>query len=98
MLQNTTLKKCKKCGEPLEKSKRKSYPVLDGYTPDEELCVNCNAAESVLERLRENKDIDICDLKKLPKTIMFDPAGADDLEKEYVEKFERIINQYTAIF
>ncbi len=93
---NDNIKKCKKCGQPLIKSKNIDYSLfcLDDYTGTNELCMGCNATESVINRLKKGKNISLEELMKLPDYLIFDPNNNDMQELGYGIRFSYIVNSY----
>ena len=86
--------KCTKCGQPIIKWTIEGAKAvcLDGYGPDPELCYECNAVNSVVKRLNEGGDVNICDLKKLPKILRFNPRNNDENEELCGIKLQKIIS------
>ena len=85
-------KKCDKCGQLFSKESKREY--LKGYTEDIGLCPGCNAVESVISRLKDNKDISKEELKILPKKLIFDPRDDNPQEDEWGHEFKNIIDGF----
>ena len=56
-----------------------------------ELCPNCNAVDSVVNRLSAGKGLCMADLKMLPKYLVFDPKNNNPVEHSYGLQFARIV-------
>lgn len=87
--------RCVKCGDKATGKSRKdavSSYCLGGYTIRPDLCPNCNAVGSIVQRLKEGGDISLSELKKLPRILMFNPTGQDMAEEEYGAQFQKIVD------
>lgn len=66
--------RCIKCGEPLRRTNMQS--CLTDYKPQKMLCINCNAVNSVVNRLRQHKPITKEECERLPGFLRF--KGEDE--------------------
>ncbi len=87
--------RCVKCGDMATRKEKKdavAESCLEGYSVRSDLCPNCNAVNSIVKRLKENGDISLSELKKLPRILMFNPTGKDMAEEEYGEQYQKIVD------
>ncbi len=87
-------KRCVRCGQIFKKGEDYSGSCLDGYIQNPDLCYRCNAAGSVIQRLKSGLNISMEECKKLPRTIIFDPKGDNAEEEALGKEFQKIIDSY----
>lgn len=91
-MRQTTKEHCSKCGQLIIKKKNTTRTFcLSGYEPKENLCINCNAVNSIVARLASKREISDTELKILPSYLVFDPNGTDPVEESYGIQFSTII-------
>ncbi len=87
------MKKCDKCGRPYIKNSGKS--IISGYEINKNLCADCNAVNSVIERMKNGVEIGLEDLKMLPKYLIFDPKSDNPEEEAFGLRFQKIVDRYS---
>ena len=86
---------CKKCGKPIGiYTKHQREYCIGNYRVDENLCVNCNAVNSVVHKFKDGKEITLEDLKRLPKKLTFDPLDNNPAEHAVGVKFMECVNSF----
>ncbi len=93
---DSLLKRCVKCHEPILKVDPENIKkcCLEGYIPDTNLCIGCNAVNSLISKMRQKKEITLEDCRILPKFMVFDPHDDNPEEAFYAHTFQGIADKY----
>ncbi|ADL35982.1 hypothetical protein bpr_II042 (plasmid) [Butyrivibrio proteoclasticus B316] len=84
-----TVPQCKKCGQLILKHSLSKSCCLTGYTPNKNLCPDCNAAQSVITRLQKGENIRAEEYAILPRYLVFDETNV--MEGYWAEEFKKAV-------